>query len=269
MGAGASTQLDLKDEMLSQQEVELLYGDQFDKYIFETLKDQDGLVRKSDLKNIIDVHMKLVSTTLTNASFAVFKHYSNDAGEMKSRQFCDMCRDAKVLKKLKFSSSDAAILYEKVLKSQQISTKVLQYHLFRKDMVPAMALKFEVDEDVILSKFGGVTLPHEEIFDDAAKQGDDSGDATEQQNLAATKLQSISRQKSASKELEEMKQVCATQAVMYCLTSHPSAQSYITTKGADVNTMNSDVHPVRATFPAMMFNFYGINLIIVCFMLYR
>lgn len=214
MGAGASThseQLAAKSDLLSHEEVVQLYGDQFDEYIFSTLKNEDNLVKKSDVKNVVEVQMKLIAQTLLNATFAVFKHFTADTGDMKSRQFCDMCRAAKILNKTKFSSADASIFYEKILKSQRVAVKCLRYDMFKKDVVPALALKFEVEEDVIMSKFGGIVLPSEEIYDDTLREGGEGGgEVTEQESKAATKLQAITRQKSAAKEMEEMKQVMNT-----------------------------------------------------------
>jgi hypothetical protein len=211
MGSGASTQnleaLELKDELLSLPEVQNIYGDQFDEYIFNTLKDENSLVKKSDLKNIVDIQTKLFNSTLTKATFDVFKHYSGNTGEMKTRSFLDLCRDAKILKKGKFSSADASILYDKVLKKQRVIAKSLNYEMFRKDIVPAIAAKYDISEDDVLSKFGGVGLPSEEIFDESVREKEDTGEVTEQQSKAATKLQSITRQKSAAKEMEEMKKV--------------------------------------------------------------
>ena len=211
MGSGASTQnleaLELKDELLSLPEVQNIYGDQFDEYIFNTLKDENSLVKKSDLKNIVDIQTKLFNTTLTKATFDVFKHYSGNTGEMKTRSFLDLCRDAKILKKAKFSSADASILYDKVLKKQRVIAKSLNYEMFRKDIVPAIAAKYDISDDDVLSKFGGVGLPSEEIFDESVREKEDTGEVTEQQSKAATKLQSITRQKSAAKEMEEMKKV--------------------------------------------------------------
>lgn len=210
MGAGASAhqeQLELKDDLLSYEEVVELYGDQFDEYIFSTLKNENNLVKKSDLRNVVDVQTKLIAQTLRNATFAVFKHYTGDTGDMKSRQFCDMCRAAKILNKTKFSIADAGMFYEKILKSPRVPVKVLQYELFKKEALPALALKFDVDEDTIMSKFGGIVLPSEEIYDDTLREGEETAEVTEQQSKAATKLQAITRQKSAAKEMEEMKEV--------------------------------------------------------------
>lgn len=116
MGSGASTALDLKDEKLSQYEVQAAYGDEFDDYIFGTLKDENGQVNRDDIKKIVAVKRQLIESTLTKASQAVFDHYARGSSEMKARQFCDMCRDAKLLSKTKFSNPDANIMFGKILK---------------------------------------------------------------------------------------------------------------------------------------------------------
>jgi hypothetical protein len=184
-----------------------IYGDQFDEYLFSTLKDEDNLVKRDDVINIVNIQTELIATTLSNGTFAAFQHYSMNKGEMKKRQFTDMCKDAKLLNKSKFSNADAGIMYDKILKNQRVAVKILNYEIFRKDLIPAIVTKLEVEMDDVLSKFSAIGLPSEEVFDDSLREKADTGEVTEQQSKAATKLQTISRQKSAAKEMEEMKKV--------------------------------------------------------------
>ena len=207
MGGGVSTNIDLKDEYLSLKEAKELFGDQFDQYVFNTLKNEHGQVKRDDVKNVVSISLKLVETTLNRAVHAVYVHYAGEHGEMKTRQFCDMCRDAKVLNKAKFSNADANILYGKILKQQRTPAKIMSFELFRKDAIPAISAKHGVEEAVILSKFGGISLPQENVFDESLRETVDSGPETSEQNKAAVKLQSLTRQKSAAKEMEELKKV--------------------------------------------------------------
>ena len=209
MGAAASTALQQKDEMLSVFEVKSLYREHFDEFIFDTLKDEDGNVKREDVQKVIDSNFKIIANTLTISSQEVFMHYAGESGDMKEKQFCEMCRDARVLSKAKFRSADAGILYNKILKQQRVPTKFLKYDLFRQDIIPAIAQKFKVeDENVILSKFASVKLPGDRVSDRIEKEIKvDDKVATKKENDAAVKLQTISRQMSAVREIDDLKEV--------------------------------------------------------------
>jgi hypothetical protein len=69
---------------------------------------------------------------------------STEKGEMDLKSFIKFCRETKTLKKNLFSSEEAELIFQKYKTKYQIK-KLINFYIFRLDLLPAIALKRRCD----------------------------------------------------------------------------------------------------------------------------
>lgn len=140
-------------------------GDNYKPVYFKAMHDKSSVVSRDFFIKTSDGHEKEV--------FDLFIHFCPQ-GEMDSRTFVKLLKDTKSMKKNKFSTTDADLIFSKHKTKQGGGVKVLNYCVFRNDMVPDIVAKMGGDVDAYITKLSrcegptlhGVTHPEATRFHD-------------------------------------------------------------------------------------------------------
>jgi hypothetical protein len=214
MGATGST---LPDK-LSEDELKNVCGEQFDPVVYESLKDSEGFVDREKFLTLVSGRV-VGAADVEKEAETVFISYC-PKGDMESKTFMKLCKDLKFLNK-KFTGPDADLLYQK----EKSRFGNINYAIFRRHLVPSLAAKKEVSEDVIMKKIAasdgpvltGTVSDNVRFHDDKstytgaiAKNDNFKNELSEEnadQVAAATKLQKVQRVKQAQRQVNELKEV--------------------------------------------------------------
>eukprot|EP01041_Mallomonas_annulata_P009965 gene9965-20724_t len=147
MGATAST----LPSMMNEHDAMRLCGPKYDREKFNALKNDEGFITKEDF-------LHAITTSQEKEVFDLFMAYC-PKGEMESRTFVKLFREAKLLNKKDMTAQDADIMYKKILLSLLNTAKKLNYYHFRNDAIPMVAAKKNMNVDQIMHKLSRVEAP--------------------------------------------------------------------------------------------------------------
>ena len=139
MGASASS----LPEQLSETDLKNICGDHYNTVYFKALHDVTQHVSRDFFIQTSDGHEKEV--------FDLFLHFCPN-GEMDSRTFVKLMKDTKSMKKNKFTTTDADLIFSKHKTKQGTGVKALNYHVFRNDMIPDIVAKMGVETGKYIDK---------------------------------------------------------------------------------------------------------------------
>lgn len=238
MGASSSI---VYGEYVSKDDLMIMYGNDYDEELFQQLKNSNNLIKVSDLESIIQQKNNSIKNQKLLEIQRLFKLYCPN-GKMTSRNFIQYFKDAKLLKKNKFTINDAEILYNLIKSNQEYLTSTLDCVTFINSLT-LIAEKLNIERDLLITKLSKVEYEninnnknkriyqqqqqqHEEVEDEkdinnlqqggkshsektprltVGTQSNISND--EKSTAAIIKLQSISRQYNAKKSMKDVREV--------------------------------------------------------------
>jgi hypothetical protein len=206
MGAAVSA---LPDELDTETIIRLAGSNDFKQELFDTVKSPDGTVSRA-------LFIKCVETGPEKEVFQLFLHYAHST-RMSNTEFRDFCRSLKLLNK-KVNVFVADGIFNRALSN---GSDTIRYYEFRTKIIPEFARLRDMDEDDIIELLSRRDLPvskppiensnpFEVVIDtnvSKVDEGTSSTHSTPKQNEAATKLQTLSRQKMAKRQVAYMKEV--------------------------------------------------------------
>jgi hypothetical protein len=123
--------------------VKQLSGDRFDKGAFDQLKNDEGFISREQFLAAVAV------TNVEKEAFSSFLRFC-PSGEMDSKTFAKICKDAKLIDTKTFTGGDADLVFAKA-KARRASGKSINYDAFRQVAINGIAEKKGVDETAILT----------------------------------------------------------------------------------------------------------------------
>jgi hypothetical protein len=129
------------NENLSDQDLKLLCGSQYEPNMFATLQNPaTGYVSK-------DFFLQIISPSSSSSSsigverevYTLYLQYCSN-GEMDLKSFLKFCVETKTLKKFLFTKGEAELLFQK-FKSKYGLKKTINYFIFRHDLLTHIAVK--------------------------------------------------------------------------------------------------------------------------------
>ena len=149
MGAGASTS-DLP-EKLTEEDLKRICGDKYEDIIYKSLCDSEGNVSREQFLHV-------VSDNLEKEVFHVYQSFCPH-GDIDSRTFVKLCKDAKLTNKKNFTVTDCDLMFQKAKSQSGVTTKTLNYSTFRQNLVEEIAKKKSMEATQILTKIARVEGP--------------------------------------------------------------------------------------------------------------
>jgi hypothetical protein len=220
------------NENLSDQDLKVLCGSQYEPNMFTTLQNPaTGYVSK-------DFFFQLLSSSSSSSIgverevYYLYLQYCPN-GEMDLKLFLKFCVETKTLKKLLFTKGEAELLFQKY-KSKYGLKKSINYFIFRHDLLPSIAMKRQWNIMNYLLKLSKCKEPTGGIQE--IKKGEGNGDheittarstgsssnapqkecislfaaSDEQITAAVVKLQSFHRKTQAKIDLAALREVISS-----------------------------------------------------------
>ena len=148
MGSGASTEY---PEVMSEEHLKNICGDKYKPVLYRALRDVDGNVSREQF-------IQVVSDSLEKEVFHVYQLYCPH-GEMDSRSFVKICKDAKLMNKKDLTSTECDVIFQKVRGHSGASSKTVNFSVFRKSLVDQIAEKKILEHNQVLNRFAQLEGP--------------------------------------------------------------------------------------------------------------
>lgn len=150
MGSGIST----LPEYLTEEEVKRITRERFNQTQFNSFKEENGTISKANFTT-------LMLNAQDNYVNELFLKFTGESGQMDSRTFVKLAKDAKLINSKTFTPGDADIIFHKAKARYGSATKTISYEVFKEMVVYEIATKLGVSvNDVMLelSKCDGPVL---------------------------------------------------------------------------------------------------------------
>jgi hypothetical protein len=158
---GAASSIIAYGEYVSKEDLLVMYGEAFDEELYEQIKDPStGFVQVLKLEKIIEQKKIEIKNQKLQEIQRLFKCYCPN-GKMTSRNFIQYLRDAKLLKKNKFTAPDAAIVYNNIKSAQETISTTLDCITFITSGLTILAERLEMDREELLTKLSRVEYEHD------------------------------------------------------------------------------------------------------------
>ena len=215
----------LYQEYLSKNDLIQIYGDNFNEDLFNELKNDEEMIEVRKLQEIIKERNNNEKLLKLNEIQKQFKLYcNNNNNKMNSRVFIQYLRDAKLLsKKNNFQINDAEIIYDKIKSIQSIQSNNLDYLAFVSGFT-ILSERIGIDRDLLITKLSKVEykpenktkgLRNSSTHSSTSTNNDENSNQSQsnevinsnEKTAAAIKLQTLSRERAAKKQVTDLREV--------------------------------------------------------------
>lgn len=214
MGASSSI---VCGEYLSKEDLILIFKDSFNEDLYNKLKNEEGLVKIQQINEIIEINNNNIKLQKLLEIQKQFKLYCPN-NKMNSRNFIQYLRDAKLLNKNKFNIIDTEILFDKIKSNQNIISNTLDCPTFINSL-NIIAERIGIDRDTLITKLSKVEYEPDTKCK-SVRSNDNNDNHTnntthttststpnDEKSAAAIKLQTLSRERAAKKQVAELREV--------------------------------------------------------------
>jgi hypothetical protein len=207
MGGASSVALRQDRQYYSLEDLQQIFGPFFDTKVFDELKNDEGFVSHLDAQQHLSNRLQEQHELTLVEIRRLFKIYC-PTGDLSNKALLNMLRDARLLKKKGFTARDSDLLFERAKSQQEIMCKTFNYIQFIQDIIPMIAEKANLSRDRVLHQLA--CIDHESLDDEVPQLTLPQPKAanSDEREKAAIRLQSMTRQKSASARVAALKNVC-------------------------------------------------------------
>lgn len=190
MGGASSTAMGMLQDEMDEVFLRRVMQENFDPIMFETLKDEEGIVTKDLLASVIQKGAE-------REVYLLFMGYA-PTGKMNAEVYMRMCSNTKLLNKA-LTRTEAGDIFKKSLFRRNIVGDEVTFYLFKDGVLSDFADERHVDVDDIIKKMARFEPPDSEELESEYKRLS-SLQMDPKQHDAALKLQKVTRGKNARRK---------------------------------------------------------------------